>query len=191
MKHTYAILCFAFLLLFSNGVAGQQFVTENSGDGSQYELAMPNNWNGILVVYAHGISDPQEPIAVPSNIKPIRDALLANGFAMAYSSYSSNGYVVKDAMQRTHQLRGLFIAHFSKPRRTILMGRSLGSLAIIELAEKYPGQCDGALPMCGILGGSQAEVDYVSNGGSFTTSSLAQECLECSLTNSPVTLGIR
>ncbi len=44
------------------------------------------------------------------------------------------------------------------------MGRSLGSLAIIGLAEKYPGQYDGALPMCGILGGSQAEVDYVSNG---------------------------
>ncbi len=85
MRRTYTVVCFVFLLLFSNVVAGQQFVTENSGDGSQYELAMPNSWNGILVVWAHGISDPQEPIALP-DVGSLRDALLANGYAMAYSS---------------------------------------------------------------------------------------------------------
>lgn len=44
------------------------------------------------------------------------------------------------------------------------MGHSLGGLVVLALAEKYPDQYDGALPMCGVLGGSAAEVNYVSNG---------------------------
>ena len=153
----------AILLLVASVTSAQQIVIDKTGDGSQYELAMPANWNGILVVYAHGIVDPQAPVALP-DVTPLRDGLLSQGFAMAYSSFASNGYAVKDGIQRTHQLKGLFTAHFSKPRRTILMGHSLGGLVVLALAEKYPDQYDGALPMCGVVGGSKAEVNYVANG---------------------------
>lgn len=158
--------CFVFLaiLLLLGGVASaQQVITGTIADGSQYELAMPATWNGILVVYAHGIVDPQAPIAVP-DVAPLRDGLMANGFAVAYSSFSSNGYAVKDGIQRTHQLKGLFTAQFARPRKTLLMGHSLGGLVVLALAEKYPDQYDGALPMCGVVGGSTAEVNYVANG---------------------------
>ncbi len=154
---------FLALILIGSVAYAQQIVTDRTGDGSQYELAMPANWNGTLVVYAHGIEDPQAPVALP-DVSALRDGLLANGFAMAYSSFASNGYAVKDGMQRTHQLKGLFTAHFSKPRRTLLMGHSLGGLIVLALAEKYPDQYDGALPMCGVLGGSKPEVEYVANG---------------------------
>ena len=36
----------------------------------------------------------------------------------------------------------------------------MGALAIVKLAEKYPGQYDGALPMCGPLGGALPELQY-------------------------------
>lgn len=165
MFHRYhrVILLATLLLLASVGFA-QQIVIDQTGDGSQYELAMPANWNGILVVYAHGIVDPQAPVALPDDVTPLRDGLLSQGFAMAYSSFASNGYAVKDGMQRTHQLKALFTAHFSNPRRTILMGSSLGGLVVLALAEKYPDQYDGALPMCGVLGGSKAEINYVADG---------------------------
>jgi len=162
-RRHYTFFVFAILLLLASVSSAQQIIIDHTADGSQYELAMPATWNGTLVVYAHGIVDPQAPIAVP-HVEPLRDALLFNGYAMAYSSFSTNGYAVKDGIQRTHQLKGLFTAHFSKPRRTILMGHSLGGLVVLALAERYPAQYDGALPMCGVLGGSTPEVNYVANG---------------------------
>jgi pimeloyl-ACP methyl ester carboxylesterase len=153
------------ILVLASCAFGQEIFEGQTGDGSLYELAMPADWKGILVVYAHGIIDPQLPVAIPGgDVTTLRDGLLANGFAVAYSSYASNGYAVKDGMQRTHQLKGLFTAHFSAPRKTILMGHSLGGLVVLALAEKYPAQYDGALPMCGVVGGSVPEINYVSTG---------------------------
>jgi pimeloyl-ACP methyl ester carboxylesterase len=43
------------------------------------------------------------------------------------------------------------------------MGHSLGGAIVVELAEKYPNQYDGALAMCGMVGGSQLQIDYLSN----------------------------
>jgi hypothetical protein len=39
----------------------------------------------------------------------------------------------------------------------------MGALAIVKLAEKYPGQYDGALPMCGPLGGALPELQYAGD----------------------------
>lgn len=153
----------AVLFLFATSLSAQQIIIGNTSNGSQYELAMPDNWNGTLVVYAHGIVDPQSPVAIP-NVDSLRDELLAYHFAMAYSSFDTNGYAVKDGIQTTHQLKGLFTAKFSKPHRTILAGHSLGGLIVLALAEKYPDQYDGALPMCGVLGGSTPEIKYVADG---------------------------
>ena len=141
----------------------QQIVIAPGLDGSEYELAVPANWNGTLVVYAHGIVDPQLPVALP-DIDTLKIPLLAAGFAVAYSSFSSNGYAVQDGMERTHELNAQFAAQFGKPKRTILMGHSLGGLIVLALAEKYPKEYDGALPMCGVVGGSIPEVNYVANG---------------------------
>ncbi len=157
----YSLL--ATVLLLATVASAQQIFIDHMADGSQYELAMPDTWNGILVVYAHGIVDPQAPVALPA-VTGLRDGLLANGFAMAYSSFDDNGYALKDGIQRTHQLKALFTAHFSPPKKTILMGHSLGGLVVLALAEEYPNQYDGALPMCGVVGGSKAEVNYIANG---------------------------
>ena len=92
----------------------------------------------------------------------VRDALLARGFAVASSSFSGNGFMLKDAAQRTHQLTGLFTARFSRPRRVLLAGHSLGSMAALQLAETYPDQYDGALVMCGFVGGTTREIEYMA-----------------------------
>jgi pimeloyl-ACP methyl ester carboxylesterase len=133
-----------------------------TGPGSLYALYKPTQWNGRLVIYAHGYVDPDLGVSLPA-IEPLRDALVAQGFAVAYSSYSENGFAIKDGVQRTHQLKGLFRARFGKPSRTYVIGHSLGGIITAALAESYPGDYDGAMPMCGLVGGSEAELAYIAN----------------------------
>ena len=132
----------ALVVAMAGSAVAQQHVVGQTGPGALYALDMPEAWNGDLVVYAHGIVDPVLPVALPStqdNFTFVRDALLARGFAVASSSFSGNGFILKDAAQRTHQLTGLFTARFSPPRRVLLAGHSLGSMAALQLAETYPG----------------------------------------------------
>jgi len=70
---------------------------------------------------------------------------------------------VKDGMQRTQQLRGLFVSHFGKPSKTLLMGHSLGGLVALGLAERFPEHYAGALVMCGLTAGSKETVAYLAN----------------------------
>jgi pimeloyl-ACP methyl ester carboxylesterase len=140
-------------------------ITGETGPGSSYALYMPRQWKGTAVFYAHGIRDVLDPVGLQDQdgYSAIRDQLGALGFAVAYSSFSENGYAVEDAARRTHQLRGLFTSRFGKPTRSLLFGHSLGALAVMQLAEQFPGQYDGAVPVCGIVGGTQLQLDYVVN----------------------------
>ena len=141
----YAIA--ALFLLFGPGVraaVAQVSTVVGTGEGgSLYAIDMPAQWNGDLVVYAHGIVDPDAPVALPTTQDGsdlLRARITSMGYAIAYSSFSDNGYSLKSAIQRTHQLRGAFASTFGQPGRTYLVGHSLGGLAVLALAETYPGQ---------------------------------------------------
>jgi pimeloyl-ACP methyl ester carboxylesterase len=47
-----------------------------------------------------------------------------------------------------------FKRRVGKPRRTIAWGTSMGGMITAGLVERHPQRFDGALPMCGILGGA-------------------------------------
>ena len=136
------------------------------GPGSSYEIDVPAAWNGDLVLYAHGIVQADQPVVAPANqdgYNLLRAALLSGGYAVAASSFSSNGWSLDDAVRRTHQLSGIFRSKAGHPRRIFLAGHSMGALAIVKMAEKFPGQYDGALPMCGPVGGALAELQYAGD----------------------------
>src|SRR5256885_15103064 len=124
-------------------------------------MLVPPAWNGGLILYAHGFVDPDAPIALPdaapADVAPwvvqLRESLLGAGYAVAYSSYSENGWAVKDGAARTHELRTLFAGRFGVPSHVYVGGRSLGALITVMLAESYPADYDGALALCGPLGG--------------------------------------
>lgn len=144
---------------------GVRTVEGETGPGAIYAIAVPDEWNGRLVLYSHGYRDPESPIDLRNqdNLDLLRERLVAEGYAIAYSSYSQNGFAVKDGMQRTQQLRGIFTSYFGTPTETLLMGHSLGGLIALGLAEQFPQHYAGALVMCGIAGGSAAEVNYIAN----------------------------
>jgi pimeloyl-ACP methyl ester carboxylesterase len=143
-----------------------RIVEGETGPSSLYALHIPVQWNGDAIYYAHGIRPPQAPITLDDqdNFFEVRDALGALGYAFAYSSFSENGLAVKDGAQRTHQLRGLLGSELKgKPNRNYLAGYSLGALVALELGERYPGQYDGVLAMCGMIGGTPLELQYVGD----------------------------
>jgi pimeloyl-ACP methyl ester carboxylesterase len=143
-------------------------ITGTTADGAEYGIFVPTGWNGDVVFYAHGIIPPLAPVSLPGptdwdDAGAIRDALGAAGFAIAYSSFSENGYAIKSGIQRTHQLRGIFTSKVSRPRRSFLVGHSLGAQVVQALAETRPDQYAGALALCGVLGGTRLETDYIAN----------------------------
>ena len=146
-------------------VGGVRSVEGTVGNGARYALFVPETWNGQLVLYSHGYRDPDTPVDLrdQDNLPLLRDRLIEDGYAVGYSSFSENGFAVKDGMQRTEQLRGIFASHFGTPTQTLLMGHSLGGLIALGLAERFPQHYDGALVMCGIAGGSPETVDYIAN----------------------------
>lgn len=138
-----------------------------TGPGSFYTLYRPVPWTDRrLVVFAHGSRDPSLPVEpyITNDIATLRDELLARGYAFAWSTFSSNGFDVKDGAQRTHQLSGLFTSAFGKPSHTYITGRSLGGAIALMLAEEHPETYDGAMPQCGFIGGSRMEVDHIATG---------------------------
>lgn len=163
---TRAVVALACVAFITSAAAAQSHYEGAIGPGSSYEIDVPATWNGDLVLYAHGIVQAEQPVVAPSlqdGYAAIRAALLARGYAVAASSYSSNGWALADAVQRTHQLSGIFRSKVGLPHRTLLMGHSMGALAIAKMAETFRGQYDGALPMCGPLGGALTEVQYAGD----------------------------
>lgn len=136
------------------------------GGTNLYSFFVPDAWNGDLVLYAHGFIDVAMPVDRPTNdrIDEIRDLLLEDGFAFAYSSYRENGFAVQSGGWATKSLATLFRSTVkADPEQTWLVGHSLGGLITLEMAEKEPGDYDGILSIAGPIGGTDMQLDYVAN----------------------------
>lgn len=119
-------------------------------NGAGYRIEVPANWNGELVLYAHGYAGTGLELTVSN--PSIRSYLISEGFAWAASSYSKNGYDVKQGVKDTHALGALFRGLVGDPQRTYLMGHSMGGHITGVAIEQYPAAYAGALPMCGVMG---------------------------------------
>jgi predicted esterase len=151
-------------LISPSGVWTKQ-ITGQTSSGALYAMFVPQSWNGDVVYYAHGIVDAALPIALPEGdgFPDLRDALGALGYAVAYSSFSENGWAEKDGVSSTHELRELFKKNVGKSNRSYLVGTSMGGLVAEDLSESYSSQYDGTLAMCAPLGGAVQEVNYIAN----------------------------
>jgi pimeloyl-ACP methyl ester carboxylesterase len=164
---TVAVLVGVVLALAPGSGYTQTHFEGEIGPGSSYEIDVPAAWNGGLVLFAHGLVQADAPLLPPS-LQPrydeLRTAMLAAGYAIAASSYSENGWALADAVRRTHQLSGIFKSRVGEPLRTFLIGASMGALVAVKLAETHASQYDGALAMCGPLGGALPQLQYVGDG---------------------------
>jgi pimeloyl-ACP methyl ester carboxylesterase len=130
-------------------------------NGAPYRIVVPENWNGTLVVHAHGYRDladhPGEvdDRSAPASPNPaLEPALLAQGYAIAGSAYKANGWAVEEGIADTRALVWRFRGLVGKPSRTLLWGFSMGSLVTLALAEENNGLFDGYLAACSVGAGA-------------------------------------
>ena len=163
MKTRVIALLFVIIFGTAGRPLGDEVVDGQFGPGALYRLVRPTVWNGSLLLYAHGIVRSTAPIALPPEADQLIGQFTSQGFAVAYTSFSENGWAVKDGAQRTHQLLGIFSDQFGVPSRVYLAGASMGGLIAIKLQEQYSGRFDGVLTVCGAAGGTRQLFDYYAH----------------------------
>jgi hypothetical protein len=129
--------------------------------GAGYRIEVPQNWNGDLVLYAHGFRGGGLELAVSN--PPIRQYLVVHGFAWAASSYATNGYDVTQGVKDTHDLGTLFNGLVANPNRVYFTGTSMGGHVTGVAIEQYPNAYVGAMPMCGVMGDNKLFDYFVEN----------------------------
>jgi len=133
--------------------------------GAGYRVEVPRNWNGKLVMYAHGYAGMGNALAVQTPTA-LRRYLIDNGYAWAASSYSKNYYDVRAGVEDTNALANAFVEiartngrTLLAPTKTYITGHSMGghvAAAAVE-AEAIADANNvvhyaGAVPMCGVTG---------------------------------------
>ncbi len=131
--------------------------------GSAYMVEVPANWNGKLVMYAHGYAGTGPTLSVTP--PRFRRHLVQMGYAWAASSYSTNYYDVRAGVEDTNALALAFNSiavqngrPLATPSRTYITGISMGghiAAAAVEAetlataVNKF--RYNAALPMCGVM----------------------------------------
>jgi len=131
---------------------------------------IPPNWNGQLVMYAHGYVPEQFPLALPvtelyMDGTFVPDFVLAQGFAFATTSYHKNGYAVEQARKDLNDLINYFktLVPPGSLQKVLLIGASEGGEIAALMIEHFPDKYDGALAMCGPIGSGQYQVQYLTD----------------------------
>jgi hypothetical protein len=133
--------------------------------GAPYLIAVPAQWNGVLIVHAHG-GPPLEIRASRADEDIARwGFLLQAGYAYAASVYREGGVAVRSAAEDTERVRRIFVANVGAPRRTILHGQSWGGNVAAKAAEMYaaPGArspYDAVLLTSGVIAGGPRAYDF-------------------------------
>jgi pimeloyl-ACP methyl ester carboxylesterase len=166
-------LVFAAVLILSSAPSARAQVTtcpvgDTCGtlpDGATFVIQVPAKWNGTLFLYSHGYVVPGSPNPAHDVGDPVTGAfLLANGYALAGSSYASTGWAIQQALPDQIAVLDEFERMFGKPKRTIAWGHSLGGIITAGLIQRYPERFDAALPMCGVLSGGVATWNTALDG---------------------------
>jgi hypothetical protein len=115
-----------------------------SAAGAYYWIAIPADWNRLLVVHAHG--GPRTE--APQQDDPVEDltrfmVMVREGYAWVGSSYRRGGYGVRMAAEDTDQARQIFWSRFGRPELTVLHGQSWGGNVAAKASELYALDADG------------------------------------------------
>ena len=134
-------------------------------EGAGYRIEVPDNWNGVLTLWAHGFTGLNEAGDGPSPelvfSMPERAAFLATGTAWACSTYRATGYVPGVGVDDLLLVKDRFAEVVRAPRQTVCMGASMGGATAQLMAQEFPEEIDGAVALCGALGNIWV-VDYLA-----------------------------
>ena len=137
------------------GTGAVTTATGTLNDGARYAIQCPaGQWNGTLFLWSHGYVVPGSSNPAQYESDPVTGAwLLANGYALAGSSYATTGWAIQQAIPDQVATVATFAATYRAPSQTIAWGASLGGIITAGLVQEYPRLFTAALPACGVLAG--------------------------------------
>lgn len=162
-------VCVAIAALLGSAAAspaGQEAPSQSlSGalpGGARWAAQVPARWNGTLLLWSRGYSpkagDPE--LAPP----PVREALLAQGYAIAASNYGADGWALAEAVPAQRATVAAVAERVGRPRQVLGFGYSMGGLVTTALAEEATPAIDGAVALCPSIGGALGMMNMALDG---------------------------
>jgi hypothetical protein len=151
--------------LAASGAAPGTQVTGTLANGTVWIAEYPKSWNGTLILYSHGFGPLTAADAPDPNTQA---ALLADGYALAGSSYDPNNSewaldtAVGDQFGTLAAVESTVLP--SRPKHVLAFGTSMGGLVSALEAQQGRGKINGALTTCGIVGGGINLNEYQIDG---------------------------
>ncbi|MBI5279779.1 MAG: hypothetical protein HY854_25325 [Burkholderiales bacterium] len=138
--------------------AGTRCFSGQDSAGAPYMAALPAQWNGTLVVHAHG----GPTLGAPKLARSVEDLerwsiVVKAGYAWVGSAFRQGGVAVRSAAEDTERVRRIFVQHVAKPELTILHGQSWGgNVAAVGASMYTQGKpYDAVLLTSGVLAGGR------------------------------------
>jgi pimeloyl-ACP methyl ester carboxylesterase len=157
MKYPRRLVLTVLAVLMVPGLAAaQRLFTGQTAGGAFYQIAAPVEWQpgDSLVIWNHGFD--LNPPGPEPDLGPLAALQLGEGYAVAASSYSLNGWALFQTLTDLRQLYQAFVDELGTPGEVIVYGASLGGIVTAQALEGGGlGNVVGAMPICGALGGSR------------------------------------
>ncbi|MGH8548390.1 MAG: alpha/beta hydrolase family protein [Methylococcales bacterium] len=170
MKIVLNTLGFPILLLFlllTPFVQAADCIDGPQVNGGVFRICMPplSEYNGRLVIWAHGFQDAGTPVEIPEDQLQIGGLYLPDlitnlGFAFATNSYRKTGLAIAQGSEDIVDLVEVFIAEQGQPIQTYVIGASEGGIITALLAEQRPDLFGAALAACGPIGSFPGQIAY-------------------------------
>ena len=146
MRKLLAVLM--FLATLPNFAYAVTELRGQTASGAYFIAQIPDGWRpgGRLVLVNHGYN--VEPVDDEPSLgpQPLRQRMLAKGYAIAASSYSQSGWALFRTARDHRELVEAFRLRFGAPGSIITSGGSLGGLVALQQAE----QTDLGAPVVGV-----------------------------------------
>jgi len=153
-RGVFARLCatLGLLLLIPPAGAATEELSGSLPDGTPWRVQKPDNWNGYLTLDLDFAGLP----GAPPRPSPMRDWMLAQGYAMGGVAREPVGYDFPKAVDYLLTVRAQFVQRWGAPRHTLAVGNSRGAFVARKAMELHPEVFDGALISSGGSAGSIA-----------------------------------
>ena len=148
-------LLFVLTLLLCAGSSGRAAAAPASAgvklytgeiERAKFVIARPAQWNGAVLLLAHGFRDVKSPLVADLNPDHLAcRTLLDGGWVVATTSYRRNGMIIRDAIADLENLRAHISALCGEPRRVVLEGDAMGGAIVTLIAEQFADHYQGAV----------------------------------------------
>ncbi|MCY3567296.1 MAG: hypothetical protein OXH38_01615 [Chloroflexi bacterium] len=134
-------------------------------EGAGYRIELPEQWNGELLLWAHGFRGLNDEGTGHSERLtfddiPARDVIIGQGFGWATSTYRANGYVPGLGVDDLLRVKDRVAELARPPSRTFIAGGSMGGATAQLMAQEFPDEIAAALAFCPAMGNIWV-VDYL------------------------------